>query len=71
MAETANVTDGFTVNHLGCDYTGCQPRYTGLYTSGAIGVHINETHETSNVENASVPTKNMPSHDRVLHAAGI
>ena len=52
VAETANVTDGFTVNHLGCDYTGCQPRYTGLYTSGAIGVHINETYETSNVENA-------------------
>lgn len=52
VAETANITDGFTVNHLGCDYTGCQPRYTGLYTSGRISVHINETYETSNVENA-------------------
>lgn len=50
--ETANMTNAFSVNHHGCDYNGCQPRYTGLHTSGTINVLINETYDTSNVENA-------------------
>ena len=50
--ETGNMTDGFTVNHLGCDYNGCQPRFTGLHTIGTITVIKNETYNTSNVENA-------------------
>lgn len=50
--ETANMTNAFTVHHHGCDYNGCQPRYTGLHTTGTINVLINETYDTSNVENA-------------------
>ena len=51
VAETANVTDGHGESFRLRLHRVSAP-HTGLYTSGAIGVHINETYETSNVENA-------------------
>ena len=49
-SETGNMTT-IDVNYHGCDHVGCQPRYTGLFTTGKITVTKNDSVSTSNVEN--------------------